>query len=227
MAKVEKTQSARTSIDELNESLTGLEQRVEGNKKKLIIYLVVLLVVIGIGLAIFYSIKSGKESASEAIAKADITLAQGNDSLALTQYQAVAAEYSNSVANRANLNAAILLYQKGKYQEALESLNSYDVEDELVGAAAQSLKGDCYVNLKNLDEALAAYDKAISICNGNELYAPLFMMKKATVLTEQKKNADAKAIYEDIKANYVKYVQANQLNIDKYIERADFLAGQK
>ena len=227
MAKVEKNQSARTSIDELNESLTGLEQRVEGNKKKLIIYLVVLLVVIGIGLAIFYSIKSGKESASEAIAKADITLAQGNDSLALTQYQAVAAEYSNSVANRANLNAAILLYQKGKYQEALESLNSYDVEDELVGAAAQSLKGDCYVNLKNLDEALAAYDKAISICNGNELYAPLFMMKKATVLTEQKKNADAKAIYEDIKANYVKYVQANQLNIDKYIERADFLAGQK
>ena len=204
-----------------------MEQRVEGNKKTLIIYLVALLVVIGIGLAVFYSLKSSEKSASEAIAKADITLAQGNDSLALTQYQAVAAEYSNGVANRANLNAAILLYQKGKYQEALADLNNYDIEDELVGAAAQSLKGDCYVNLKNLDEALAAYDKAISICDGNELYAPLFMMKKATVLTEQKKNAEAKAIYEEIKEKFPKYIQAYQLNIDKYIERADFLAGQK
>ena len=124
MAKESKTQETRTSIDELNESLSGLEQRVEQNKKSVIWYAVALLVVIGLGLGYYYGKKSAKEDAGEMIGKADIELMQGNDSVALAQYQAVAAEYSNGVANRANLNAAILLYQKGKYEEALKAVEN-------------------------------------------------------------------------------------------------------
>lgn len=227
MAKESKKQETRTSIDELNESLSGLEQRVEQNKKSVIWYAVALLVVIGIGLGYYYGKKSAKEDAGEMIGKADIELMQGNDSVALAQYQAVAAEYGNGVANRANLNAAILLYQKGNYEEALKAVENYDVEEELVGAASQSLKGDCLVNLKKYDEAVAAYDKAISVANGNELYAPVFMMKKATVLSAQEKYADAAAIYQNIKDNYSKYVNAYRVNIDKYIDRANYLAGNK
>lgn len=227
MAKESKKQETRTSIDELNESLSGLEQRVEQNKKSVIWYAVALLVVIGLGLGYYYGKKSAKEDAGEMIGKADIELMQGNDSVALAQYQAVAAEYSNGVANRANLNAAILLYQKGKYEEALKAVENYDVEEELVGAASQSLKGDCLVNLKKYDEAVAAYDEAISVANGNELYAPVFMMKKATVLSAQQKYSDAAAIYQNIKDNYSKYVNAYRVNIDKYIDRSNYLAGNK
>lgn len=227
MAKESKKQETRTSIDELNESLSGLEQRVEQNKKSVIWYAVALLVVIGLGLGYYYGKKSAKEDAGEMIGKADIELMQGNDSVALAQYQAVAAEYSNEVANRANLNAAILLYQKGNYEEALKAVENYDVEEELVGAASQSLKGDCLVNLKKYDEAVAAYDEAISVANGNELYAPVFMMKKATVLSAQQKYSDAAAIYQNIKDNYSKYVNAYRVNIDKYIDRANYLAGNK
>lgn len=227
MAKESKKQETRTSIDELNESLSGLEQRVEQNKKSVIWYAVALLVVIGLGLGYYYGKKSAKEDAGEMIGKADIELMQGNDSVALAQYQAVAAEYSNGVANRANLNAAILLYQKGNYEEALKAVENYDVEEELVGAASQSLKGDCLVNLKKYNEAVAAYDEAISVANGNELYAPVFMMKKATVLSAQQKYSDAAAIYQNIKDNYSKYVNAYRVNIDKYIDRANYLAGNK
>lgn len=227
MAKESKKQETRTSIDELNESLSGLEQRVEQNKKSVIWYAVALLVVIGLGLGYYYGKKSAKEDAGEMIGKADIELMQGNDSVALAQYQAVAAEYSNGVANRANLNAAILLYQKGKYEEALKAVENYDVEEELVGAASQSLKGDCLVNLKKYDEAVVAYDEAISVANGNELYAPVFMMKKATVLNAQQKYSEAAAIYQNIKDNYSKYVNAYRVNIDKYIDRANYLAGNK
>lgn len=227
MAKESKTQETRTSIDELNESLSGLEQRVEQNKKSVIWYAVALLVVIGLGLGYYYGKKSAKEDAGEMIGKADIELMQGNDSVALAQYQAVAAEYSNGVANRANLNAAILLYQKGNYEEALKAVENYDVEEELVGAASQSLKGDCLVNLKKYDEAVAAYDEAISVANGNELYAPVFMMKKATVLSAQQKYSEAAAIYQNIKDNYSKYVNAYRVNIDKYIDRSNYLAGNK
>ena len=220
MAKEKKTATTRTSIDELNESLSGIEQRVEQNKKRIILYVVGLLVILGIGLAWYYGHKSNVE-------KADMSLMKGNDSIALQQYLAVANEYSNGVANRANLNAAILLYKEGKYEEALKSVSEYDAEEELIGAAAQSLKGDCLVNLDKFDEAIAAYDKAVSIANGNELYAPIFLMKKATVLNAQKKYADAGAIYQTIKDSYPKYVAAYRVNIDKYIERAKFQAEQK
>ncbi len=226
MAKEEKKKATRTSIDELNDSLSGLEQRVEQNKSKVVWYIVALVIVIGLGLGYYYGIhKAGADTASEMIGKADMSLAQGNDSIALTQYQAVAAEYSNDVANRANLNAAILLYEKGKYQEALNSLNEYDANEELIGAAAASLKGDCLVNLKKYDEALSAFDKAISISDDNALYTPLFMMKKATVLFDQKKYADAASIYQTIKEKYPKYTMAYRVNIDKYIDRANYFAG--
>lgn len=228
MAKENKKNATRTSIDELNESLSSFEQRVEQNKKKVVWYIGGLIAIIAIGLGYYYGIyRSGIDGASEMIGKADISLAQGNDSLALAQYQAVAAEYSNSVANRANLNSAILLYQEGKYQEALNSLNEYSLDDELIGAAAESLKGDCLVNLKKYDEAIASYDNAISVSADNALYTPLFMMKKATVLSAQKKYADAAAIYQKIKESYPKYLMAYRVNIDKYIDRANFLANQK
>ena len=227
MAKEKKTATTRTSIDELNESLSGIEQRVEQNKKRIILYVVGLLVILGIGLAWYYGHKSNVENATDLIGQADMSLMKGNDSIALQQYLAVANEYSNGVANRANLNAAILLYKEGKYEEALKSVSEYDAEEELIGAAAQSLKGDCLVNHDKFDEAIAAYDKAVSIANGNELYAPIFLMKKATVLNAQKKYADAGAIYQTIKDSYPKYVAAYRVNIDKYIERAKFQAEQK
>ena len=50
MAKETKKEATRTSIDELNESLSTLEQRVEQNERKIVWYVVGLLVVIGLGL---------------------------------------------------------------------------------------------------------------------------------------------------------------------------------
>ena len=87
--------------------------------------------------------------------------------------------------------------------------------------------GDCYVNLGQLDKAVSAFDKAISLCDGNELYAPAFIMKKATVLHEQGKYADEAAAYQLIKDNYLQFTNETRVNIDKYIERANALAAEK
>ena len=51
-------------------------------------------------------------------------------------------------------------------------------------------------------------------------------MKKATVLNAQQKYAEAAEIYTAIKEKYPKYLIAYRVNIDKYIERANYLAGQ-
>ena len=86
--------------------------------------------------------------------------------------------------------------------------------------------GDCYVNLKKYDKAMAAYDKAISMSNENEAYTPAFMIKKATLLHEQKKYAEEAEIFQTIKDKYPMYGQMTNFDVDKYLERANALAGK-
>ncbi|MBR1543880.1 MAG: tetratricopeptide repeat protein [Muribaculaceae bacterium] len=225
MAKKQKG-SVRTSLEEFNESLSSIEQKIEGNKKLIYWPLAIILVIMLVAVAYIYGFRNPNlKHATEDISKADMELLfNGNDSLALQSYQNVANKYSNKPANRANLNAAILLYQKGKYEEAAKYLNNFDPKGNIVGPASQSLLGDCYVNLKQLDKAVAAFDKAISLSGDNADYTPLFILKKAVVLHEQKQYSQEAALYQGLKDKYPAY--AAQHGIDKYIERAKALAGE-
>lgn len=210
-----------TSIDELNETLTSVEQHVENNKKIIIWSLAGIVAMAAVILLYYYGIYApNKKASSDAISKADIELAMGNDSTALAQYMQVADEFSGAQADRAALQSAIILYQKGKFEEAVKYLDDASFDENLVAPAAASLKGDCYVNLNNLDKAISCYDKAIKSSNDNALYTPLFMLKKATVLNEQSKIADALAIYEAIQSKYPTFTRAYDVNIDGLIARA-------
>jgi tetratricopeptide (TPR) repeat protein len=161
------------------------------------------------------------ENAKAEIAQADSKLALGQDSIALEAYKAVADSYSNDAANRAGLNAGIILFQQGKYEEAINYINKFDAEGVLVGPASQSLIGDCYVNLEKYDEAVKYFDKAISLAGDNDLYTPLFILKKATVLREQGKFAEEAKALEIIKNKYPNFVTGYRVDVDKLIERAN------
>ena len=224
MAKKETT---RTSIDELNESLSSIEQRVENNKKSIYWVVGAIIVVAAVIMGYVYGIHNpNMNEARTEIAKADMEVSLGNDSLALAQYKSVADNFSNSAANRANLDAAILLYEDGKYEEAAAYINKFDAEGVIVGPASQSLLGDCYVNLKKYDEALGAYDKAISLSNDNSLYTPLFMIKKATVYRELKNYAAEADVFQAIKDKYPTFTQSYNFDLDKYLDRAKALDGK-
>lgn len=224
MAKKETT---RTSIDELNESLSSIEQRVENNKKSIYWVIGAIIVVAVVIMGYVYGIHNpNMNEARNEIAKADMSVALGNDSIALAQYRSVADNFSNSAANRANLDAAIMLYKDGKYEEAAAYIGKFDAEGVIVGPASQSLLGDCYVNLKKYDEALGAYDKAISLSNDNSLYTPLFMVKKATVYRELKNYAAEADVFQTIKDKYPDFPQNYNFDLDKYLDRAKALAGK-
>lgn len=225
MAK-KQNESARTRLEEVNESLTSAAQRIEDNKKYVSWALIAIAVIALLAGGFIWLNNKGKHDAKEDIGKADIALLQGNQDEALKSYEKVADEYSNSTGERAHLNAAILLYQKGEYEKAVKHLEGYTPDGNLIAPACKSLLGDCYVNLKKYDKALTAFDEAIKLSKGNEMYAPAFMLKKATVLHEQKKYAEEAAIYQDIKDNFMMYTQQNRINIDKYLELANALAGK-
>ena len=184
-------------------------------------------VIVLLAVGYIYGIRNPNlQKAKDQIGKADLELMQGNQDEALKKYEAVAAEFSNKPAERAHLNAAIIQYEKGEYEKAAKHLEEYTTNGNLIGPASQSLLGDCYVNLKKLDKALAAFDKAISLAGDNEAYVPAFMIKKATILHEQKKYADEAAIYQTIKDKYPTFGQQTGFAIDKYLERANALAGK-
>ena len=89
---------------------------------------------------------------------------------------------------------------------------------KILGPSALSLLADCYVNKKNYDKALSAFDQAINQAGDNESLTPLLMKKKATVLHATKKYDEELALYEEMKSKFPK--SALQMNIDKYVERA-------
>ena len=225
MAK-RKNESARTTLEEVNESLTGAAHRIEENKKYIYYALGVIAVVV-LALGYIYGIRNPNlQKAKDGIAKADMAFMQRDTVNALKEYEKVFDTYSNKPAERAAFNAAIILYQQGKNKEAASYLEKYDPHGNMVGPASQSLLGDCYVNMKQYDKAIAAFERAIKLSGDNVFYTPTFMIKKATVLHEQKKYADEAAIYQVIKDKYYEYTQAYQFNVDKYLERANALAGK-
>ena len=76
-------------------------------------------------------------------------------------------------------------------------------------------------HLKQLDKAVAAYDKAIDLAGDNKDYVPSFMLKKANVLHSMKKYDDELAIYQEIETKYW-----GPGAVDAQIERAKALAGK-
>lgn len=226
MAKQNATET-KTSIENLNDQLTGIEQKVENNKKIIVWASVIVAVVVIIVLGYIYGIrKPGIQSANDAIGQADITLISGNDSLALAQYQQVADEHGYDAGNRAKLNAAIILFRQGKYQEALDYLKGYSPKESVIGAAAKSLEGDCYVNLKQYPEAIDCFGNAVKISDNNPHLTPYFLMKEATVQRELKDYKAEADIYHTIIDKYPEYAASQQIDFEKYLSRAEAQMGK-
>ncbi|MBD5180305.1 MAG: tetratricopeptide repeat protein [Bacteroidales bacterium] len=215
----------QNAIDNLNDSLTEMSNKVENNKKPIMIAIVAIVVVIGAVLLFQNHRKNSSDNANVEIGKADTEMILGNDSLALVQYMKTA-QMGHDAGNRAALNAAIMLFNDKKYDEAIQYINKYAPKEAIVGAAAYSLKGDCYVNLDKLPDAVKAFKDAIKQSDKNPYYTPYFMLKLARVYRAQNDfNAELK-LYEEVKKEYPAYAASTNLNIDKYIERARLSAGK-
>lgn len=218
----------RTSIDELNENLTSVEQKVESNPK-IILWTIVGIVIIALAiLGYMWWNNSNTEKSTAAIGAADLIMVDGNDSIALQKYQAIANEFNDKNGSRAALESAIILYQQGKYQDAINYIEKASFSDMLIAASAKSLKGDCLVNLgeKNYEAAISCYSEAAKIAEGNAQYAPLFLMKKATVLDTQKKYTEAKVVYESIQKDYPEFESTFGVSLDEYIANESQKAGE-
>lgn len=221
MAKNNQPEEKTTGIDELNDNLVSVTEKVQKNQKVIMWCTLGVAIVVALVLAYVYLIhEPAKAKGNDEIGKADLQLVIGNDSTALAQYLTVADKMGGDAANRAALQSACLLYEKGEYQQALEYAKKFSSNESVIGAAALSLEGDCYVNLDNLDAAVKAFKSAISKSNDNALYTPFFMMKLARVYREQKNFSGEVVVYEDILKDFPQYGDTYGIDVEKLLARA-------
>lgn len=196
--------------------------RAKANSKLLIGVSVLVLVVIVAILAWFMIAKSNSAKADEAIGKADVAQ---NDSIALNLYKE-AATHGYKSGNRARIEVAMRLYQDGKYEEAIEYLKDADVESDIVESGVLTLEGDCYVNLKQYDEALSCYKKAVSAADNNPSIVPIVLVKEANVYRAQQNYSEEAKAYKTIIDEYPQFSQMSTADVRKFYERAKDQAGE-
>ena len=122
--------------------------------------------------------------------------------------------------NLANYYSGICLLRTGKFAEAIEYLEKYKGNDEMVAPVAIGAIGDANMELNNVDEAIKFYLKAAEKSNNN-FTTPLYL-KKAAFGYELKANyTEALAAYERLKNEFAMSTEARE--VDKYIARVKTL----
>ncbi len=112
-----------------------------------------------------------------------------------------------------------MAYMKLKdYNKAIEVLRSYDAKDDVTGAIVYGAIGDANMELKNTDEAISFYNKAVSE-KPNNFTTPIMLMKLAIAEETKGNYKEAKDAYTRIKKDFSTSNEATQ--VEKYIARVD------
>lgn len=125
---------------------------------------------------------------------------------------------STKSGNLANYYLGMAFLRTGEFQSAIEALNQFDGDDEMLGTLAIGAQGDAHMELENLEEAVSHYEKAANR-KENEFTTPLFLMKAGKTYELLGDYANAAETYKTIKREYKKSPEAGE--IDKYIARAE------
>ncbi len=132
----------------------------------------------------------------------------------------IADNYSGTKAgNLANYYAGISYLKMKKYQEAINHLDKFTSDDELLGPTALGAIGDAFADLGQLKDALEYYEKAATK-KDNEFTAPLFLFKAAQTAMLQKNYSKAEKLFTTIKDKYATTDQGK--DIEKYINSAKY-----
>ena len=192
----------------------------EKNKKAIIIAVVAIIAVIVCAiLANNYYFEPRQQDASTELAKSQELFQQQDYAKALEGFQKVAAEYgSTDAGNLAQLYIGLCQAQLGKWQEAVNALESFSArDDQMISPAAEGALGNAYANLNQLDKAVEHLKKAASKADNNSL-SPTFLIQAGEILESQGKKDEALKLYQTIKDKY--FHSMVYQTIDAYIERA-------
>ena len=225
MAEQKKTNEALN----VEEALTQSEAFLIKNKKT-IIGAVVAVIVIVAGVSMYKHLYAAprEEKAQAALFKGQEYFEAGQfeqalngDSIGYEGFAKVADEFSGTkAANLAQAYMGICYAKMGQNEQAIEALNQFDGNDQMVAPAIKGTIGNCYAQLGQLDKAAATLQEAAAQADNNTL-SPIFLKQAGEILVKQGKFDEAIQTYTTIKDKY--FASYTAMDIDKYIEQAKLL----
>jgi len=216
-------------LESVESALTRTEQFIENNQK--IITSVVLGIVIVVGAYLLfnrYYMKPMENEAKSQMFRAEQYFARDSFNLALhgdgnyLGFNDIIEEYGiTQSANLAHYYAGISHLKLGNYNQAIEHLQEFDVNDKIIEPEKYGAIGNAYLEKGNQEEALSYFEKAID-ADDNAFTTPLFMSKAAFVYEQMDQYQEALELYQRIKRNYPNSAQSQEA--DKNIARLKVLA---
>lgn len=132
----------------------------------------------------------------------------------------VAEKYSGTKSgNLANYYAGVSYLQLKEYAKAIEYLEQFNSDDELVGPVALGAIGDAFADIDQAEDALDYYEKAANK-KDNEFTTPLFLFKAGRTAMDLGQFSKAEKMFAKIKENYPSTDSGK--DIDKYINSAKY-----
>ncbi len=136
----------------------------------------------------------------------------------------IADDYSSTKAGKlANLYVGIIYMKQGKYDEAIERLENFNANDEVVQGRAYCLIGDAHAEKNELDDAISYYKKAVDF-KPNKFITPGYLMKLAGAYEEAKNTESAIEAYGELITDYPTATEATLAK--KYKSRLEAESGQ-
>lgn len=161
-----------------------------------------------------------EDAQNNSVAKDSLLILALNGSDGKYGFIDVAGEYSGTKAgNLANYYAGITSLQLKNYKNAIEYLEKFSSNDELLGPISKGAIGDAFADIDQLDEALEYYLKAANL-KDNNFSSPLYLFKAGNTAMDIEEFATALKLFNRIKNDYPDSEEAK--NIDIYISKATF-----
>ena len=201
------------------QQINKTEAFFEKNKKAILGVVIAIIVVVVCAILLKnYYFEPRQNEASTELAKAQEQFQQEQYDKALPLFQKVASDYSSTDAgNLAQLYIGLCQANLGKWQEAVNALESFSgQDDQMISPAAEGALGNAYANLNQLDKAVEHLKKAAKMADNNSL-SPTFLIQAGEILESQGKKDEALKLYQEVKEKYFNSMQYQ--TIDAYIQR--------
>lgn len=214
------TEQAPIAADEV---LSKSEEIVLKYKKMIGVGLFAIIVIVaGIIIVNKYVIEPAEKEAAEVLFPAQQLFNAGSFEEALngdgTNLGLIAFidEYGSTKSGEiANAYAGMALAQLGRYEEAIPYLKAFDGDDQIVAPAALGTLGNCYAQTGDKENAIKYFLEAASEAS-NYTVSPHYLLQAGIIYEQMGEPKKALGLYEEIKAKYPMY---NNADINKYINR--------
>lgn len=136
----------------------------------------------------------------------------------------IISEYSGTdSANLASYYAGTAYLRLKDYTNAIEHLNNFSSDDEVLAPLAKGNIGDAFVQLNQKEDALGYYEEAAKMRN-NAYTTPMYLNKAGAVALDLGKADKALAYFKRIKDEFANSTEAT--TVDVFIGKAQVLANK-